>query len=45
MTLFYKYMNSTQFQQAVYYALSDLAYKQIGMLAPQKHDMFMDKES
>lgn len=24
-----------RFQQAVYYALSDLAYKQIGMLAPQ----------
>ena len=24
-----------RYQQAVYYALSDLAYKQIGMLAPQ----------
>ena len=31
----YQIYEQYRFQQAVYYALSDLAYKQIGMLAPQ----------
>ena len=31
----YQIYEQYRFQQAVYYTLSDLAYKQIGMLAPQ----------
>ena len=31
----YQIYEQYRFQQSIYYALSDLAYKQIGMLAPQ----------